>query len=55
MTIFYDPQKRQPQAWVIPTFILMVIVLAVVVWVYGQNQAKVKGAHTEQQVDIFAR
>ena len=54
MTIFYDPQKRQPQIWVIPVFVLAVIALIIGLWVYGQNQ-KSKPGHQEQQADIFAK
>ena len=55
MSLFYDPQKRQPQAWVIPTFIIVTIVLAVGLYQWGQQKAKEKTANKPAEVDIFSK
>ena len=55
MSVFYDPQSRKPQVWVIPFFILVTIIFIVTIYVVGQSKAKEKALHKEAEVDIFAK
>ena len=54
MTIFYDPQKRQPHIWVIAAFAIVPIVVVIIMWIHGQGKAKNKPMETGG-VDIFAK
>ena len=55
MTIFYDPEKRQPKVWVIPAFILITLVVVGGVLLWGQQQVEKRKSEVpaEMQHDIF--
>jgi len=55
MTLFYDPQKRQPKIWAIIAFIIIPLIVAMAAVTIGKQRAGEKKATQEAEVDIFEK
>lgn len=54
MSLFYDPKKKEPQAWVLPFFIVIALLFVIVAFIIMKNMSdKTIKEEATQQEDIF--
>ena len=53
MTLFYDSKTKKVKTWIIIAFIVVPIILVVLVWTFGKQQAEHKKLEQQKEVDIF--